>query len=297
MPRMTPKTRSMRLALSSLGALALLVGCAPAPGAMTPQASPQSPSQPFSVQGVVTATVENVVIETSPYHEVRTRGFDPMRIVPVSERDSLPGDVYLRGLIPDASNPDRFETASPDAEGVTHLAYSLDEPFANYARFLVAKRNGVEASRIVYDGVTYDEFTRLSFPQEASGPITVEGRDERLGLVRWSDDADVVYRRYRFESDAITPLANAKDAVVTIRATNQDGERIDGLDRDHVKLTLSESDDDGSWAYAYDTLEALGKGEYRIRLPFTPYRSSGSARFTVVIVNPTIPFGAIFYRR
>lgn len=299
MLRLTPKSRTMRRAFSSLGVLALLVGCAPAPGAMTPQAAPPSPLTPLSVQGVLTATVEKAVFEKSAFHEVRTELFMSLQIVPVSEAERLAGAMQIIGLIPDDANADRFGIAmSPEDEGVTHLAgFSTPDFLKDYSHLFVAKRGGVEATRAVYENDDDGPYMRLSFPQEASGPITIEARDEGIAFARASETA--VFRRLQIDEGAIAELEDAKDAVVEVGVTNQNGEPIEGLERDFFKLTLSDPTKPGATPLVvpYAALETLDKGMYRIRFPFPPMEGTGTMRFTMEIVNPALPITATFYRR
>ena len=300
---MLRKTLTFRRALAALLPLALLTACAPAPSVTPPQAAIPSGSAPLQVQGVVTAAVEQVVFETSPYHEVEIDSyFEPYVMVPVAERASIPADVSPRGLIPDPERNGRFTRASsPDAPGVTHLGYYPDW-LENFTPLLVATRGGVVATRVGYTNI--GDLMRLAFPQASEGPITITGTSATMGLIRWDEDADedgAVYREFTFDAEQVKPLADAKDAVVEFSVSNLGGEPINGLSKEHIRfiITSPEYDDkyEADWTYPFDTLEALGQGKYRIRLPFSPEEESGTVRFKVEVVNPETPISATFYRR
>jgi hypothetical protein len=290
-------TRPMRLALSSLGALALVVGCAPAPSVTSPQASVASPARPLAVQGVLVATVERVGFEPSPYHEVKLTPddyFEPFAIVPLAERASITADG-LYGLVPDPEDPHRFTRAdSPDAEGVTHVGYYPDWK-DNYGSDLVAERGGVEAARVGYDG---NETVRLAFSQATSGPLTVKSKTPTMGFITWGDETTSIYRQHTFGEDRISPFEGARDTVIVFSVMNTAGEPINGLTKDFVRLSLSDLVDEGYWGtFEFETLEALGDGKYQIREPFNPYYESGRMRIQVEVVNPDTPINATFYRR
>jgi hypothetical protein len=301
MLRLTPFLHPKRLALCVLGAL-LVVGCAPAPSVTFPKTAQESPSRPLSVQGVLKAEIKRVGLEPSPYHEVTAASYiDPFLVVPLSERASLfVNENYLYGLIVDPANADRFTFAdSPDAPGVTHLGCYPDWQ-TNLTPMLVAERGGVVATRIGYGS---DEGqTRLAFPQATEGPITIRANAPNMAIYTEEDGEDVVYRQVTVPAEAIAPLDDAQDVVIEFNVTNLDGEPINGLDKEYVRVLYDNLGDDGEpeyglWPLPYEKLEAIAEGQYRIREAFSPYRKSGAMRFSIELGNAGAPIQATFYRR
>lgn len=304
MLRKTITFRHARRALAALLPLALLAGCTPAPSVTLPSGAPLSASQPIQVQSVLTAAVERVEIVPSPYHEVEIDDyFEPFVVLPVAERASVPSDIDPYGLIPDPEHSGRFtRVGSPDAPGVTHLGYYPDW-LENFTPYLVATRGGVVATRIGYAENEDEDYMRLAFPQAAAGPITITATSATRGLIRWEgeDEDPVVYREFTFGAEQVKTLTDAKDAVVEFGVTNLSGEPINGLSKEQIRFVITTPEYDNEyedeWVYQFDTLEALGHGKYRIRIPFTPYKESGTVRFKVNVVNPGVPISATFYRR
>lgn len=305
MLRKTITFRHAHRALAALLPLALLAGCAPAPSVTVPGAAAPSASQPIQVQSVLTTTVERAEIVPSPYHEVEIDSyFEPYLVLPVADRASIPEGTYLHGLIPDPEHSGRFTRVdSPDAPGVTHLGYYPDW-LDNYAPLLVATRGGVVATRIGY--TDNGNLMRLAFPQAAAGPITVKGTSPTAALIRWEgeDEEDaVVYREFTFGAELAKPLTEAKDVLVEFGVANLSGEPINGLSKEQIRFVITSPEhenayyEDEDWSYPLDTLEALGHGKYRIRVPFNPSQESGTLRVKVDVVNPGVPIKATFYRR
>lgn len=297
MLRTTKPRLPMRLALASLGFMALLAGCAVAPVVTALGPSAGSPSKPLSVQGVLKAELERAGIEPSPYHEVALGAYlEPFVVVPVAERDGIfenPDDIY--GLIPDPANPDRFtRVQSPEASGVTHLGY-YPEWSNHFGTVLAAERGGVAATRM---GLSGDETPRVAFPRAASGPIQLRGKTANMALITWEDEKPVVYRKLTVAENLISPLDGARDAVVVFTVKNLAGEPINGLTKDHIRFSLihPQPHDDES-VYPLEKLEAIAEGTYRIQEPFLERQASGSIRFKVEVVSAGTPIRATFYRQ
>jgi hypothetical protein len=313
-------TFTARRALAALLPLALLAACAPAPSVTTLGAVGPADSRPLQVQNVFTAVIERTGIEPSPFHEVKIdEGFDAYIVVPVAERASIPEGIWTDELIPDPEHDGRFTMAEdPDDARITHLGYNAwnnwddldwndwDDQVDSLSPMLEATRDGLVATHI---GFGRDYVMRLTFPQVAQGPITVRGTTATAALVRYEgeDWEPVVYRQFTFDPAQLATVTDAKAAVVEFRVTNASGKPFNGLRKEHIHfvMTTPEKDeanqqanpDANHEATPFDALEAIGDGQYRIRVPFYSQKESGSLRFKVEVVSAGAPINATFYRR
>jgi hypothetical protein len=304
-------TFTARRALAALLPLALLAACAPAPSVTTLGAAAPADSRPLQVQNVLTAVVERTGIEPSPFHEVKIDDyFDAYIVVPVEERASIPEDIWTDELIPDPEHDGRFTMAEEeDDPRITHLGYNAYDNYDDFAwndwddqvdslsPMLEATRDGLVATRIGF-GRDY-EGMRLTFPQVAQGPITVRGTSETAALVRYEGENwdPVVYRQFTFDPEPITTVTDAKAAVVEFRVTNASGKPFNGLRKEHIHFVMTTPQKDADEATPFHALEAIGDGQYRIRLPFYSQQESGSLRFKVEVVSSGAAINANFYRR
>lgn len=310
-------TFTARRALAALLPLALLAACAPAPSVTTLGAAAPTDSRPLQVQNVFTAVIEQTDIESSPFHEVKIDDtFEAYIVVPVEERASIPEDSRPDELIPDPEHDGRFTVAEDEGDPrVTHLGYNAynnydddagndwDDQVDSFSPMLEATRDGLVAMRIGFG--RNEEFMRLTFPRAAQGPITVRGTTENAALVRYEGENwdTVVYRQFTFDPDQITTVTDAKAAVVEFRVTNASGKPFNELRKEHIHFVMTTPQKDEAnpdakdEATPFDAFEAIGDGEYRIRVPFYSQKESGSLRFKIEVMSAGAPISSNFYRR